>query len=124
MTTAWCVVLGAVVGAPLRYLTDLYLRARVGDGFPWGTLVVNVAGSALLGAVGAAAAAGAPAALTAALGTGFCGALTTFSTFGLDTATLATDGAWRLALLNVTANVGAGLLACTAAWAAVAATVH
>jgi fluoride exporter len=74
--TALLVALGAAVGAPLRYLTGRALDAR----FPWGTLTVNLLGSALLGALVGAAVDGHALAL---LGTGFCGGLTTYSTFAV-----------------------------------------
>ncbi|PWV55003.1 CrcB-like protein involved in camphor resistance [Nocardiopsis sp. L17-MgMaSL7] len=45
------VVLGAAVGAPVRFLVDLELKRRLGEDFPWGTLVVNVVGSLVLGAL-------------------------------------------------------------------------
>jgi len=100
------VALGAAIGAPARYLTDRAVRARLGDGFPWGTLVVNVAGSLLLGfLIGLPA----TATWTALLGTGFCGALTTYSTFSWETLTLARAGHRGLALANVLLSVAAGL---------------
>jgi len=106
--TALLVVLGAAAGAPLRYLTDRALRVRCGATLPWGTFAVNVAGSALLGLlVGAAA----PPALLAAVGTGFCGALTTYSTFGAETVELAERGRWLPAALNAIGSV----LTCLAA---------
>ena len=52
--TALLVVLGAAVGAPLRYLVDQLVRTRYEGPFPWGTLIVNVTGSALLGALAGA----------------------------------------------------------------------
>ncbi|PPK66378.1 fluoride efflux transporter CrcB [Actinokineospora auranticolor] len=73
--------LGAAVGAPARYLVDRGMRRWLGERFPWGTLVVNVVGSLVLGGVVAAAGPD----LRVLLGTGFCGALTTFSTFSADT---------------------------------------
>jgi CrcB protein len=99
------VALGAAVGAPLRYLVD---RALAGSRFPRGTLVVNVAGSFLLGLL-----IGLPvdAWVAALLGSGFCGALTTYSTFGWQTLTLAGEGARRLALANMVVSILAGLLA-------------
>lgn len=56
-----CVVAGAAIGAPLRYLTDRAMRARYGQAFPWGTFTVNVVGCLVLGVVtGAASAARRP----------------------------------------------------------------
>ncbi|RZQ63044.1 fluoride efflux transporter FluC [Amycolatopsis suaedae] len=106
MTTVLLVAGGAAVGAPLRYLTDRVLRARLGPAFPWGTLAVNVVGSFLLGLI-----AGLPAdpAVTALAGTGFCGALTTYSTFGHETVALARGGAAGRAAANVAVSVLAGV---------------
>ncbi|MEU4569147.1 CrcB family protein [Micromonospora sp. NPDC023956] len=108
--TMLLVALGAAVGAPLRYLTDWALRARFGAVLPWGTLAVNVAGSLLLGVVLAVPVG--PAA-TAALGTGLCGALTTWSTLSYETLRLGRDGRRGAALATVLLNVTAGL---GAAW--------
>jgi CrcB protein len=99
------VVLGAAVGAPLRYLTDRALRARCGSAFPWGTFAVNVAGSFVLGLVAGTTTARAQ----LLLGTGLCGALTTYSTFSWETLKLYEDGAKRLAVLNVAGSLAAGL---------------
>jgi fluoride exporter len=76
--TALLVALGAAVGAPVRYLAGHYLDRRT----PWGTLVVNLAGSAGLGALVGVAVDGHWQAL---LGTGFCGGLTTYSAFAVQT---------------------------------------
>ena len=118
--TVVLVVLGAAIGAPTRYLTDLMVQARHDALFPWGTFVVNVVGSFLLGAVGAAVLVqdAPPWALTL-VGTGFCGALTTFSTFGFETVRLLEDGSWREATLNVAASLTVGLGACALGWWAV-----
>jgi CrcB protein len=104
--TPLLVVLGAAVGAPLRYLTDRLVQSRHGTGFPWGTFVVNVAGSFVLGLVVGAAASPAVIAL---VGTGFCGALTTYSTFGYETVRLGMQGSRLLAGLNAIGSVLAGL---------------
>ncbi|MBC8092255.1 MAG: CrcB family protein, partial [Pseudonocardia sp.] len=102
------VVLGAAVGAPLRYATDRVVRSWLGGAFPWGTFLVNVVGSFVLGTlVGAAASPE----VFALVGTGFCGALTTYSTFGWETVALGATGRRRLAALNVVASVVAGLAA-------------
>jgi CrcB protein len=112
------VVLGGAVGAPLRYLTDLFVQSRHDSVFPWGTLTVNVVGSAILGSVLAAASSGRlSAGLVALLGTGLCGALTTFSTFGFETVRLVQEGSMAEAGLNVVVSLGLGFLAGSAAWA-------
>ncbi|MFF1277934.1 fluoride efflux transporter CrcB [Streptomyces marokkonensis] len=104
------VVLGAMVGAPLRYLTDRAVQSRHDSVFPWGTLTVNVTGSLVLGLLTGAAAAGAAGPdLRLLLGTGLCGALTTYSTFSYETLRLAETGAGRYAAVNVVASVAAGL---------------
>ncbi|AFR06141.1 fluoride efflux transporter CrcB [Nocardiopsis alba] len=108
--TTLMVALGAAVGAPLRFLVDLSLKRRLGEDFPWGTLAVNVAGSLVLGVVIALPL---PAEATALLGVGFCGALTTYSTFAYETVQLTRTGARLRALISVLAHLVAGL---GAAW--------
>lgn len=122
--TALFVVAGAAVGAPLRYLTDLFVQRQHDSVFPWGTLSVNVAGSLVLGVTaGAVSAGGGPSWVLPLVGTGFCGALTTFSTFGYETVRLVEDGALLEAGLNVLASVGVGLIACVGGWSLAAALV-
>ncbi|MFI5494500.1 fluoride efflux transporter CrcB [Actinoplanes sp. NPDC051859] len=108
--TVLLVAAGAAVGAPLRYLTDRWFRARQQSPFPWGTLIVNVAGSLLLGVL-----VGLPVspALGALLGTGLCGALTTYSTFSLETLDLARANKPFLALFYALGSVLTGLGAAT-----------
>jgi fluoride exporter len=104
------VIAGAVVGAPLRYLTDRAVQTRHDTLFPWGTFTVNVVGSLILGLVTGAVAAGAASSqLQLLIGTGFCGALTTYSTFSYETLRLAEDGARFFALANVVASLAVGL---------------
>jgi len=100
------VALGAGIGAPLRYLTDRAVQSRHESDFPWGTLTVNVAGSFLLGLLTAVPA---DPAVTALLGTGFCGALTTYSTFSYETLQLARSRRQWQAVANVLVSVLAGL---------------
>jgi CrcB protein len=102
------VLLGGAAGAVLRYVTDLVVRARLRTAFPVGTFLVNVMGSIILGGVTGAATA-LPPQVAAVVGTGFCGALTTYSTFGNETLLLVQSGRWRVAAGYVTASVTAGL---------------
>ncbi|GAA5076777.1 CrcB protein [Thermocatellispora tengchongensis] len=104
--TILLVALGAALGAPLRYLADRFVQARHDTVFPWGTFAVNVCGSLALGFL---AALPADAAVMAAAGVGFCGTLTTYSTFSYETLRLAQDGSRFAALANVLASVMAGL---------------
>ncbi|WP_367325203.1 fluoride efflux transporter CrcB [Streptomyces sp. HUAS ZL42] len=104
------VVVGGMVGAPLRYLTDRAVQARHDSVFPWGTFVVNVTGSLVLGLLTGAVTAGAAGShLQLLLGTGLCGALTTYSTFSYETLRLTETGAGLYAAANVVASVAAGL---------------
>lgn len=106
MIAVLLVAAGAAVGAPLRYLTDRAVQAWHESVFPWGTLLVNVAGSLLLGFL-----VGLPANDTVMLmaGTGFCGAMTTYSTFSYETLRLVQTRAWFYAGANIIASVLAGL---------------
>ncbi len=104
------VVAGAVVGAPLRYLTDRAVQSRHDSVFPWGTFLVNVSGCLILGLVTGAAAQGAASShLQLLLGTGLCGALTTYSTFSYETLRLAETGSGLYAVANIAGSVTAGL---------------
>jgi CrcB protein len=108
--TALLVALGAAVGAPLRYLVDRTVQARHDSVFPWGTFAVNITGSFILGLlVRGATVHAVPGSVIALLGTGLCGALTTYSTFGYETVRLMEDGARPYAVLNAVASVVAGL---------------
>jgi len=103
------VCLGAAVGAPARYLTDRAIQTRHDSVFPWGTFAVNVTGSLILGIlIGAGTHQQVPAALVAGVGIGFCGALTTYSTFGYETVRLAEDGARLFAAVNAAASLVVG----------------
>lgn len=111
------VLLGGAVGAPLRYVTDQLVQARHDSVFPWGTLAVNVVGSLVLGMVAAGVAnAGLPDWTLVLVGTGVCGALTTFSTFGYETVRLLEDGSILVAAANSLAALALGLAACAGGW--------
>jgi fluoride exporter len=104
--TPLLVVAGALVGAPLRLLVTR-LAARGGRDPARGTLTVNVVGSALLGLVLGAAAT--PPAVVALVGTGFCGTLTTFSTFGGDVVRMVEQRRLARGLAYVLATVVLGV---------------
>ncbi|MDX6314975.1 MAG: fluoride exporter [Streptomyces sp.] len=101
------VITGAVIGAPLRYLTDRTVQSRHDTLFPWGTFAVNVTGCLLLGLLTGTVSPH----LQLLLGTGLCGALTTYSTFSYETLRLAEQGARLFSALNVVASLVAGLAA-------------
>lgn len=122
--TGLLVLAGSMLGAPARYLADRWVQSWHDSVFPWGTWAVNVAGSALLGFLAAGALTGTvPDPVMAGAGIGFCGALTTYSTFGYETMRLIESGSWWYATLNVIASLTTGLaaasgsaLAATALW--------
>jgi CrcB protein len=106
------VLAGGMIGAPARYLTDRMVQARHDSVFPWGTFAVNMTGSLILGfLLGAERHLGLPSVVFALLGTGFCGGLTTFATFGYETVRLLEDGAVGEAGVNVIGSLAVGVLA-------------
>jgi CrcB protein len=104
------VIVGGMIGAPLRYLTDRAVQTRHDTVFPWGTFAVNAVGCLVLGLLtGAVTVGAADAHLQLFLGTGLCGALTTYSTFSYETLRLTETGAGFYAAANVVVSVAAGL---------------
>ena len=112
------VAAGGAIGSVLRYLAGLVAVAAWGDAFPWGTVLINVAGSFVIGLFAAATLEGgmlpASPALRAFVMVGLCGGFTTFSSFSLQTLELMRGGRMNLALLNVALSV----VLCVAAVAA------
>ena len=106
------VALGGMVGAPARYLLDRAVSRRAGGAMPWGTWVVNVTGSLLLGLLTGLAQHGhlSPVA-QAVTATGFCGAFTTFSTFTVEAVRLVQDDALGTAARYLGTSVLVGLAA-------------
>ncbi len=104
--TGLLVALGAAVGAPLRFVCGHYLDGR----FARGTLLVNVAGSFLLGLLSALSLGEQPMAL---LGLGFCGGLTTYSAFAVKTR----EHGWRDGGGYAVATLVLALAACAAGFA-------
>lgn len=100
--TVVAVFLGAALGAPCRYLLDRFVQSLHTSDFPWGTLTVNVVGCFLIGFfVGTS--------WMPLLGVGFCGGLTTYSTFSYETVKLLEQEKYRAALLNVLVSVALGV---------------
>ena len=121
MTVAM-VLLGGAIGAILRYLTHVAVQTKHDSVFPWGTFIVNVVGSLILGVTAAVVVVLAPPTwLLALVGTGFCGALTTFSTFGFETIRLLEEGSVLTAVSNCVASLVVGLGVCAGGFALTAA---
>jgi CrcB protein len=106
---SWALVaLGGAVGAACRYLVDIGVTARLGDRLPWGTLAVNLLGSAGFGLLTGLTTA-TPDNLATLLGVGFCGAFTTASARAWETLALVELGRPSRAVANVGLSVVGGL---------------
>jgi CrcB protein len=114
VTAAW-VALGALVGAPLRLLADRVAVARRGHASVLGTLTVNVLGCALLGVL--LGLRDVSPAVLALVGTGFCGTLTTFSTFGYDVVRLVEERLVVRAVAYLAASLVLGIGTAAAGYA-------
>jgi fluoride exporter len=109
----WAVAIGAAAGGVSRYYLSFAVQQRLGASFPWGTLLINVTGSLLLGFLMryALATPSVSAEMRLLLTTGFCGGYTTFSTFSYETATLMEDGLYQRAAGYMLGSVIVALLA-------------
>lgn len=115
MTLAIAVALAAALGAVCRYLLDLVVQHQHDQTFPWGTFVINVSGSFVLGLVtGLSIHHGLPKVPTTIIGAGFAGGYTTWSTFMWESLTLAETGAMVTAAANILASLAVGLSAAAA----------
>ena len=103
--TLFLVGLGGFFGAIFRFLISGFVQKLVGTTFPVGTLSVNVIGSFLIGFLVMLFENMLSPEWKAFFITGFLGALTTFSTFSLETVVLLQEGLYERALLNVALNV-------------------
>ena len=101
--------IGCALGGVLRYLGTLMIARFFGEVFPWGTLVINAVGSFLLGLFLGSGFVAKELWLSsngyAFVALGFCGGLTTFSTFSLQTFSLISEQAWGKALANILGSV-------------------
>jgi CrcB protein len=106
--------IGSFVGGNARYILAKGVGGMIDARFPLGTFLINVGGSFALGLIGGLLAGRAiphADAVRLALGVGFCGGFTTFSTFEFETHALFEDGVWLTALTNMFLSLFAGLLA-------------
>lgn len=104
---------GGFFGAAARYLVDGWVSGATGGSFPWGTLVINVTGSFVLGLLFALATERAilPPDIRAPVMIGFIGAYTTFSTWMLESWRLAEGGAALAAIANIGGSIALGVVA-------------
>lgn len=113
---AW-VALGGALGSVARYWCSGVVANAVGETFPWGTLIVNVLGSLLIGFIATISGTDGrfliPPEARQFMMVGILGGFTTFSSFSLQTLTLARDGEWLLAGANV---IGSVVLCLIAVW--------
>jgi fluoride exporter len=104
------VFIGGAVGSMWRYWWSGFVAQRFGEIFPFGTLVVNLVGSILIGVFAGLLVHVSNGSLAAALQqllvVGICGGLTTFSSFSLQTYSLIADGRWLAALSNIVFSTG------------------
>jgi CrcB protein len=105
--------LGGFLGANARYILGGWIAARYGTSFPYGTLVINVSGSFLIGFFLVLVSERFIVHLNWRLffAVGFLGGYTTFSTFSFESFTLMRDGSFFLALFNMVGSVVLGLIA-------------
>lgn len=112
MTLAVAVAVAAAMGAALRYLVDQIVQHQHDQTFPWGTFVINVSGSLLLGLLtGLAAHHGLPAVAATVIGVGLLGGYTTWSTYLWESLALAEAGAVGQASINVVGSLVVGFAA-------------
>ena len=107
------IALGGAAGATTRYLIDTWVSERAGGAFPWGTFVINISGSLILGLLFALAIDRGvlPASIRGPVLIGFIGAYTTFSTLMLESWRLIEDGAVVLGLANLIGSSALGIVA-------------
>jgi CrcB protein len=107
------IAVGGAAGAVSRYVIDTTISGWVASAFPWGTLVVNVSGSLVLGLLFALATERGvlPAGVRAPVMIGFVGAYTTFSTLMLESWRLLEDGSVPLAAANLGGSLALGVVA-------------
>jgi CrcB protein len=115
MATYFWVTVGSAIGGLCRFWISGIVARLIGETFPWGTLIINVVGSFIIGFVATLSAPDGRIFLnsTTRLGimAGFCGGFTTFSSFSLQTLNLMNDGEWLHAGSNIVSSVVLCMLA-------------
>ena len=112
MTRFFWICLAGAAGTGCRYLIAVWTAQRLGSAFPFGTLIVNLAGCFAIAAImHAALALSWSPTLRAALTIGFLGGLTTYSSFNYETSRLLEEGAVAAAALNAIATIGGAFAA-------------
>jgi CrcB protein len=104
MSALLWIAVGSALGGMGRYWCSGMVARRLGERFPWGTLVVNVTGSFVIGLFGGLGPEGTNAVdlgVRQFVMIGLCGGYTTFSSFSLQTLALARDGQWRDVCMNI-----------------------
>lgn len=115
--SALLIALGAALGAPTRFLVDRTVRARSSGLVPWGIVAVNVAGALVLGLLtGLSVQHRLSADWLLLLGTGFCGALTTFSTFAYDVIAILERRQWVAGVVTLAVHLVVALPAAALGW--------
>ncbi len=102
---------GAVLGANARYLLGVWAAEKWGAAFPYGTLIINLSGSLILGVflTFATQRALVDPRLRLLIAVGFCGSYTTFSTYTYESLTLMLNGSWGAGVINLLGSTGLGL---------------
>lgn len=113
MSAYLAVAIGGALGSMARYATGIYVGRWLGTAFPWGTLLINIFGSFLIGAFAESFALrwDASQSTRVFLVVGICGGYTTFSTFSLDIVTLINRGEPLVAGIYIVASVALGVAA-------------
>ena len=116
ITYIW-VAIGSALGGVARFWFGLFAARLWGETFPWGTIIINIVGSFIIGFFGTLTLADGPFPASANMRIfvmiGICGGFTTFSSFSLQTLTLMRNGSWFGASANIVLSVVLCVLAAT-----------
>ena len=112
LITYFWIAIGSALGGMMRFWASGFIGERIGETFPWGTIIVNISGSFVIGffatLTGPDGRYLVPTTARQFVMIGICGGYTTFSSFSLQTLTLAQEGEW----LSVAGNIGFSVVFC------------